>query len=114
MKFGMNLLLWTDDATKEEFLPMFAKLKKMGFDGVEIPVFSLDVKRYEALGKPLAALGLERTGVAVRTAADNPISPEAEVRKAGVAATKTVLECCQALRTSASGLIGLSAAVRTV
>jgi len=96
MKFGMNLLLWTDDATKEEFLPMFAKLKKMGFDGVEIPVFNLDVKKYEALGKHLDDLGLERTAVTVRTAADNPISPDAEVRKAGVAATKTVLECCQA------------------
>ena len=96
MKFGMNLLLWTDDATKEEFLPQFAKLKKMGFDGVEIPVFNLDVKKYEALGKHLDDLGLERTAVTVRTAADNPISPDANVRRAGIAGTKAVLDCCQA------------------
>jgi len=42
MKFGMNMLLWTDDPTKEEYLPVFERLKKIGFDGVELPIFNLD------------------------------------------------------------------------
>ena len=57
MKFGMNLLLWTDDPTQESFFPVLEKLKKLGFDGVELPVFNLDIARWQALGKKLDALG---------------------------------------------------------
>ena len=35
MKTGMNLLLWTTHVTAEHF-PLFAELKKTGFDGVEL------------------------------------------------------------------------------
>ena len=50
MKFGMNLLLWTDDPTLDEFFPVLQKLKKMGYDGVELPMFHLDLPRWAALG----------------------------------------------------------------
>jgi sugar phosphate isomerase/epimerase len=96
MKFGMNMLLWTDDPTKEEYLPVFERLKKIGFDGVELPIFNLDPNRFAALGKRLDDLGLERTGVTVRTVADNPISADAAVRAKGVELSKRVLDCCQA------------------
>ncbi len=49
------------------------------------------------MGKRLDELGLERTAVTIRTAADNPISPDAKTRAAGVAAMKATLETCQAL-----------------
>ena len=66
MKFGINLLLWTDDPTQESFFPVIEKMKKLGFDGVELPVFNLDISRWEALGRKLDALGLGRTAVTVR------------------------------------------------
>jgi len=103
MKYGMNMLLWTDTVT-DEHLPLLEKLKKIGFDGIELPVFQLDTDKFAALGKRLDDLGLQRTAVTVRTAADNPISPDAAVRAAGVAATKQVLECCQAV--GAGTLVG--------
>lgn len=96
MKFGMNLLLWTDDPTQESFLPVLEKLKKMGYDGVELPIFNLDVKRYAALGRRLDDLGLQRTGVTVRTVADNPISSDAAVRAKGIEQTKLALDCAAA------------------
>ncbi|MBA2480327.1 MAG: sugar phosphate isomerase/epimerase [Planctomycetes bacterium] len=96
MKYGMNLLLWTDDATAESFLPVLERLKKMGFDGVEVPVFDLKPEKFAALGKRLDDIGLQRTAVTVRTVDDNPISPDAAVRQKGVAANKAVLDCCQA------------------
>ena len=40
MKYGMNLLLWTDDPCDESHLPLYGRLKEMGFDGVELPIFS--------------------------------------------------------------------------
>jgi len=96
MKFGMNLLLWTDDACRDDFMPVLTRLKAMGFDGVEIPVFNLEPERYRQLGRRLDDLGLERTAVTVRSAEDDPISPDASVRKLGISRTQQVLDCCQA------------------
>jgi len=95
MKFGMNLLLWTD-TLHDGMLPVVENLKKMGFDGVEIPVFEYNLDKYTQWGKQLKNLGLQCTGVTVRGAADNPISPDASVRKAGIEATKRTLDCCAA------------------
>ncbi|MDX2019633.1 MAG: sugar phosphate isomerase/epimerase [Deltaproteobacteria bacterium] len=97
MKFGMNLLLWTTDATTEASLPLLERLKAMGFDGVEVPVFDLQPDRFERLGRRLDEIGLLRTAVTVRGVADNPISADETVRAAGVAKTKLALQCCQAL-----------------
>jgi D-psicose/D-tagatose/L-ribulose 3-epimerase len=92
----MNLLLWTGHLD-ESILPVLDRLKSMGYDGVEVPMFELDEKFYGDWGKRLDALGLRRTAVTVRTEADNPISADATVRAAGVAANKRALDCCQAL-----------------
>jgi D-psicose/D-tagatose/L-ribulose 3-epimerase len=94
MKFGMNLLLWTD-RLHDGMLPVLEKIKKMGYDGVEIPMFDLSLD-YAAWGKRFDDLGFARTAVTVRGAADNPISADAKVRAAGVANTKRTLDCCQA------------------
>lgn len=96
MRYGMNLLLWTDDATREDFLPTLERLAKLGYDGVEIPVFNLDPAAYAKLGKRLDDMGLARTAVTVRSAEDDPISPDPAVRAKGVEATRRALECCQA------------------
>lgn len=95
MKYGMNLLLWTDDM-KDELLPTLESLKKMGYDGVEMPIFDLNPDKFARWGQKLNDLGLERTAVTVRTADDDPISPDAAVRAKGVANNKLVLDCCQA------------------
>lgn len=95
MKFGMNLLLWTGDLS-ESMLPTLEALKEMGYDGVEIPIFAPDPEKFAAWGKRLDDLGLERTAVTIRGAEDNPISPDPKVRAKGVAATKAVLDSCQA------------------
>ncbi|MGE0609464.1 MAG: sugar phosphate isomerase/epimerase family protein [Pirellulales bacterium] len=96
MKYGMNLLLWTDKVTEDHY-PLLERLKKQGYDGVEIPIFDPDTKKYSAMAKRLDDIGLERTAVTVRGGDDNPISPDAKVRAAGVAGTQAVLDACQAL-----------------
>ena len=95
MKFGMNLLLWTGELS-DEMMPVLESLKEIGFDGVELPVFNTDLK-YDEWGQRLNDLGLERTAVTVRGEEDNPISADANVRAAGIDATKRVLDCCQAV-----------------
>lgn len=94
MKFGMNLLLWTGELN-ESLLPVLEQLRDAGYDGVEIPIFNLDLD-YAAWGRRFDDLGLQRTGVTVRNAADNPISPDASVRAKGVELNKRTLDCCAA------------------
>ena len=96
MKFGMNLLLWTDNLT-EEHRPILEKLKRMGYDGIEAPVFDLNPDKFAAVGLWLDDLGLERTARHVpRRRRQSRSSPTRKVRAAGVANNKLALECCQA------------------
>jgi D-psicose/D-tagatose/L-ribulose 3-epimerase len=41
MKYGINLYLWTDDM-HDGLMPVLERLKQIGFDGVEVPIFDLD------------------------------------------------------------------------
>jgi D-psicose/D-tagatose/L-ribulose 3-epimerase len=91
MKYGMNLLLWTTHVTAEHF-PLFPKLKKAGFDGVEIPIFEGDAAHYKSVRKELDNNGLGSTIVTVATPEANPISADTAVRQAAVTRMKYVLE----------------------
>lgn len=102
MKYGMNLLLWTGELN-DELLPVLELLKRLGYDGVELPMFNLGLD-YQRWGRILDDLGLARTAVTVRGADDNPISPDAAVRARGVESNKRVLDCCHAV--GATTLVG--------
>lgn len=95
MKYGMNLLLWTSEVTEEHY-PVLDSLKEMGYDGVELPMFELEPAKYAAVGGKLDELGFERTAVTVCTPDENPISPDAAVREAGLNRLKTAIDCCAA------------------
>ena len=95
MKYGMNLLLWSGEVD-EAMLPTIEQLKGLGYDGVELPLFNLDLD-YAGLGKRLDDMGLERTGVTVRNVEDNPISSDAKVRAKGVELNKKALDACAAV-----------------
>lgn len=69
---------------------MLHLLKNLGYDGVELPIFNLDLD-YARWGKILDEIGLARTAVTVRGVDDNPISPDAAVRAKGVELNKDAL-----------------------
>jgi D-psicose/D-tagatose/L-ribulose 3-epimerase len=91
MKTGMNMLLWATHVTSEHY-PLFGKLKQVGFDGVEIPLFAGDAAHYKALRNELDKHGLGCTTVTVATPAANPISPDAGLRQAAVDHLKWAIE----------------------
>ncbi len=96
MRYGMNLLLWTDTLS-DNMLPLLDEIKEIGFDLVELPCFDLDnLDNYAKWGKRLDELGLARTGTAVRGPGENPISPDPAVRRKGIEANKRNLDCCAA------------------
>ena len=52
VKIGFNMLLWTSHITEEDF-SILDKLKKVGYDGIEVPVFEGDTSHFEKIGKVL-------------------------------------------------------------
>jgi D-psicose/D-tagatose/L-ribulose 3-epimerase len=95
MKYGINMLLWTSDVTEEHF-GILEDLKRMGYDGVELPVFDMDEARFAAVGKKLAELQLAATAVTICTDTENPISPDAGIRAAGLTRLKKAIDVCAA------------------
>jgi len=95
MKFGLNLLLWTGELN-DGTLPVLESLKQMGYDGVELPMFNLDVASFEQWHQRLDDIGLGRTGVTVRGEEDNPISPDPATRAKGIDNNKRAVDCCRA------------------
>jgi len=93
MKFGMNLLLWTTKVTEQNHL-LLKKLKEIGFDGVEIPVFEGTSAEYKALGAVLRDHGLGATAVTVMNAETNPISADPKIRQAAGDRLRWVLDRC--------------------
>ena len=102
MRFGMNLLLWSGQL-EERMLPLLAQLKAIGYDGIEVPLFNLDLD-YALWRQRIRDEGLACTAVTVRTAEDNPISPDAAVRRRGIEATCRAIDCCRAV--GAAHLVG--------
>ena len=96
MKIGFNLLLWTGHVT-EDLYPLFAKLKAVGYDGVEIPIFDgSDATHYRRVGAELKNNGLECTAVTVLPdEAHNAISPVAANRQGAIDHLKKIIECAQ-------------------
>ena len=95
MRYGMNLLLWTD-TLNESVLPVLDELKKIGYDAVEIPIFELDVEKYAQWGKRLDDAGLDRTAATIRGVEDNPMSADPQIRQKGVANNKLAVDCAAA------------------
>src|SRR5579884_1036975 len=81
MKIGMNLLLWTTHVTSDHF-PIMARLKEVGYDGVEIPLFEGDAAHFKSIRKELDNLGLGCSTVTLVNEQANPISPEKALREA--------------------------------
>jgi sugar phosphate isomerase/epimerase len=61
MKYGLNLLLWTD-RMHDGLVPTVERIKALGYDGVEMPIFELNEPLYRSWGGRLDGLGLERSG----------------------------------------------------
>ncbi len=96
MKLLMNLLLWTTEM-EDDMLPILENLKAMGFDGMEVPMFSTDQSKWKKWSHHFDQLGLYRIAVTYCDAAYNPISPDAQTRRKAIDRLKQLTECSQLL-----------------
>ena len=96
MKFGFNLLLWSTHVTEEHF-GHIETMKKVGYDGVEIPIFEGDPEHFAKIGKVISDNGLGATGVTVMPDLDhNAIGAEPAARKGALDHIKWAVDCTQA------------------
>jgi D-psicose/D-tagatose/L-ribulose 3-epimerase len=97
MKTGFNLLLWTTHVT-DEHLPLLARLKACGYDGVEIPLFEGAAPHFKQLARAIADNGLACTTVTVLPdEAHSAISPDAGSRAGALDHFKWAIECSAVL-----------------
>jgi D-psicose/D-tagatose/L-ribulose 3-epimerase len=78
-KLGFNLLNWTA-AVSDEHFPHIERLKKIGYDGIEIFNGHQDPAAYKRLAKHVRDLGIGITCVTIVSGEANPVSPDAAVR----------------------------------
>lgn len=95
VKAGLNLLLWGTRMGEAETKRCEA-LARMGWDGVEVPVFEGPVSEYAALGRRLQGMGLKRTALAIISQGD-PLSDDARARSQALDHMKYAADCSVAL-----------------
>ena len=103
IRLGINLLCLTDRVGPEH-VDALARLKEIGWDGVEVPILSGQPDDYAALGRRLDALGLQRTATAIVPSPDgDPTSADPAVRARGIAHLDWALDCAVALGAQSLG-----------
>lgn len=97
MKFGISLLYW-GVVMNDDMIPILQKIKKAGFDAVEVPVFlDIEPKNYRKWAQVLDDIGLERHAITARLAHDNPISADPAVRAVAIETNKKACESAAVL-----------------
>ncbi|GAB3955291.1 sugar phosphate isomerase/epimerase [Spirosoma harenae] len=95
-KIGMNMFVWT--ATMDEDLAdTLSFLKKSGFDFVEVPISGGNLEKWQQLGKQLAELELGVQACTICAPEVSLISPDEEVRKAGIVYLKQIIDSAAAV-----------------
>jgi D-psicose/D-tagatose/L-ribulose 3-epimerase len=97
MKTGFNLLLWTTHVTEAHF-PLLEALRRVGYDGVEIPLFEGDPEHFRVVRRALDDAGLACTTVTVMPdEARSAISPDPAARQGAKDHLAWAIECSEAL-----------------
>ncbi len=97
MKAGFCMLLWSTHVT-EAHLPLLARIKAAGYDGIEVPMFEGEPEHFGWLRGKLADEGLAATAVGViPDTARNPISADPAERRGGQAHLDWLVDCAAAL-----------------
>ena len=96
MLLGFNMLLWSTHVTEQHF-PLFAGIKRAGFDGVELPIFEGTPDHFRTVGRAIRDNGLRATAVTVIPDAERSCtSADSAVRSASLDRLKWAIDCLAA------------------
>lgn len=98
-KIGFNVLAWSA-GMDESLFPIAERLKKIGYDGVELFIGDAPATNFKAFGDFAKNIGLETTAVMVLSKDENIISENKSVRENGLARIKVAIDRCTDLNAS--------------
>jgi len=104
MRIGVDLMLWTGSFNSRTDMKLIDKVARMGFDGVELPIFTPNTVNVKRTARAIQDNGLGCTICTVLSPKQSLIDPSAKVRQAGVDHLSHVLEMGAAL--GADGVSG--------
>ncbi|MBV9637304.1 MAG: sugar phosphate isomerase/epimerase [Methylobacteriaceae bacterium] len=96
MQIGFSLLVVCGHVTPTHY-PLLDSLKRLGYDGAEIPIFEGDVPYYAELGRVLRDKGLKANIATIVTEDANPLSPDKSVRDKARDRLRHALDCGHAM-----------------
>lgn len=96
LKIGINLLVLGADITVNHARQL-ERFKAIGYDGVEVPVFSGDPQRYRELGRLLRDIGLSVVAAATVPPHANPVSPDPVIRAMARDHHRWLVDCTHAM-----------------
>lgn len=96
MKVAFNLLVIGAEIGPQHARQL-ERLKVLGYDAVEIPVFSGTTKQYAEIGRLLSEIGLTAGTAAVATSDANPISPDPATRAKARDHHRWIVDCTAAM-----------------
>jgi len=83
VKFGIHLFLWTE-IFDETAIPLIRKAKRLGYDGVEIPLRRLDLINIEKTRRELESQNMECIGSVGLSLKHDLTSDDEETRRRGI------------------------------
>jgi D-psicose/D-tagatose/L-ribulose 3-epimerase len=90
------MLLWATHVTEEHF-PLFAAIKRAGYDGIELPIFEGTPEHFRKVGQAIRDNGLRATAVTVIPDAEhNCVSADPAVRAAALQHLSWAVDCIAA------------------
>jgi len=92
VKLGVDLMLWTGSFNSETDAKLVEKAARMGFDGVELPIFNPETVNVKETARVLKDNGLGCTACTVLSPQQNLIDESPTVRQNGVDHLRRVLE----------------------
>lgn len=91
MKIGMNMHLWSNEITADDFKDI-QMLKEIGYDGIEIFLAEPEKSNLKELGPFLESIDMKCLGALGLGPDNNPASPDASVRQAGLETIKRAID----------------------
>ncbi len=95
-KFGVDSFIWAENFSEKD-LWIIQKAKEIGFETVDFAISNPFKFPTEAVKKELERVGIDCVCTTTLTLETNPISPDPEIRKAGVRAVKKAVDICNEL-----------------
>ncbi len=107
-KFGVDSFIWSENFSERD-LWIIEKAKSIGFEVIDFAISNPYTFPVAAVKKELDRVGIDCVCTTTLTLKTNPISPDAEIRKAAVDAMKKCIDICNELKAPILGGVNYAA-----